>query len=43
MGGCDKKTCAREVEECAVLEAVTRERLVMTQHSGKRLSGWCYL
>jgi hypothetical protein len=28
----------REVEESSLLESVTRERIVKTQHSGKRLS-----
>jgi hypothetical protein len=29
-GGCDKRTCAREVEESLLLEAVAKERLLET-------------
>jgi hypothetical protein len=38
-GGCDKRTCAREIEEAPMLEAVTRERLVKTQQAGKGMEG----
>jgi hypothetical protein len=39
MGGCDKRTWGRLAEESAILEAVTRERLVTTKQAGKGLAG----
>jgi hypothetical protein len=41
MGGCEKKTRARESEESPLLEAAAREWLVKIWQVGKRLSAGC--
>jgi hypothetical protein len=37
QGVCEEKTWAREAEECSLLEAVARERMVKTHQAGKGL------
>jgi hypothetical protein len=37
--GCEDRTSSRETEECPLLKAVARERLVKTEQSGKGLAG----
>jgi hypothetical protein len=39
MGGCNKRTSAREAEESPLLEAVARERLVKIKQAGRGLAG----
>jgi hypothetical protein len=39
MGGCEERAWAREAEECPLLEAAARERLVKTQQAGQGLAG----
>jgi hypothetical protein len=38
-GGCEDRTLARETEEWPLLEAVSKERLVKAQQTGKGLAG----
>jgi hypothetical protein len=38
MGGCDKRTRAKEDEESPLFYAVARERLFKTQQAGKSLA-----
>jgi hypothetical protein len=39
MGGCEKRTCACEAEDYALLEIAARKRLIETQQSEIRLTG----
>jgi hypothetical protein len=38
MGGCDKRTWAREAEESPLLEAAAREQLLKTLQAGEHLA-----